>query len=158
MRKKSVALLDIRSSEITAVVGERGVNDTFIIKSKYSCGYDGYAEGEFIDGDGFACAVNSAVKSILASTGGIKRFYVGVPGEFLKVVNTDRVMSFQSAKKNIAGGLRIFSEYGGASGGRRLQNYPSQLPLLRIVGQAQDNKSRRYGQRQFAGKILFLSV
>ena len=99
MRKKSVALLDIRSSEITAVVGERGVNDTFIIKSKYSCGYDGYAEGEFIDGDGFACAVNSAVKSILASTGGIKRFYVGVPGEFLKVVNTDRVMSFQSAKK-----------------------------------------------------------
>ncbi|HBN13331.1 MAG TPA: hypothetical protein DD415_06920, partial [Clostridiales bacterium] len=99
MRKKSVALLDIRSSEITAVVGERGVNDTFIIKSKYSCGYDGYAEGEFIDGDGFVCAVNSAVKSILASTGGIKRFYVGVPGEFLKVVNTDRVMSFQSAKK-----------------------------------------------------------
>lgn len=33
MRKKSVAVLDIRSSEITAAVGERGVNNTFIIKS-----------------------------------------------------------------------------------------------------------------------------
>ena len=43
MRRKSVAVLDVRSSEITAVVGERGVNNTFIIKSKYSCAYDGYA-------------------------------------------------------------------------------------------------------------------
>ena len=58
MRRKSVAVLDIRSSEITAVVGERGVNNTFIIKSKYSCAYDGYAEGELLDRDNFLSAVH----------------------------------------------------------------------------------------------------
>ena len=67
MRNKSVAVLDIRSLEVTAVVGERGVNNTFIIKSKYSCAYDGYAEGEMIDEDSFLSAVTDVVKSTIAS-------------------------------------------------------------------------------------------
>lgn len=99
MRKKTVAVLDVRSSEITAVVGERGVNDTFIIKSKYSCGYDGYAEGELLDDNSFLTAVDDVVRSTLASVKGMKTFYVGIPGEFIKTVNADKVMSFQSAKK-----------------------------------------------------------
>ena len=99
MRKRSVAVLDIRSSEITAVVGERGVNNTFIIKSKYSCDYDGYAEGEFLDVDSFIEAVRDVVKCTLTALGGIKSFFVGVPGEFLNVVNSEKVISFQSAKK-----------------------------------------------------------
>ena len=99
MRKKSVAVLDIRSSEVTAVVGERGVNNTFIIKSKYTCAYDGYAEGSLIDEISFISAVNEVVKSTVSATGGIKAFYVGIPGEFIKIVNVDKVMSFQSAKK-----------------------------------------------------------
>ena len=98
MRKKSVAILDIRSLEITAVVGERGVNNTFIIKSKYSCAYDGYAEGEMVDENSFLSAVKDVVKSTVA-LGGIKTFYVGVPAEFTRVVQSDKVMSFPSAKK-----------------------------------------------------------
>ena len=99
MHKRSVAILDIRSLEITAVVGERGVNNTFVIKSKYSCAYDGYAEGEMVDEDSFLSAVTDVVKSTIASFGGIKTFYVGVPAEFTRVVQSDKVMSFQSAKK-----------------------------------------------------------
>ena len=99
MRKKSVAILDIRSLEITAVVGERGVNNTFIIKSKYSGAYDGYAEGEMVDETSFLSAVADVVKSTVAAVGGIKTFYVGVPAEFTRVVQADKVMSFQSAKK-----------------------------------------------------------
>lgn len=99
MRKKSIAILDIRSLEITAVVGERGVNNTFIIKSKYSCAYDGYAEGEMVDEESFLAAVRDVVKSTISSLGGIKTFYVGVPAEFTRVVQSDKVMSFQSAKK-----------------------------------------------------------
>ena len=72
MRKKSVAVLDIRSSEVTAVVGERGVNNTFIIKSKYSCAYEGYAEGKLIDEDSFLSAVGDVVKSTVGAMGGIK--------------------------------------------------------------------------------------
>ncbi len=99
MRRKSVAVLDIRSSELTAVVGERGVNNTFIIKSKYTCTFDGYAEGKLLDEDGFVCAVKDVVKSTLTAAGKIKSFYVGIPGEFIKVVNTDKVIGFQSVKK-----------------------------------------------------------
>ncbi len=99
MRAKYVAVLDIRSSEVTAVVGERGVNNTFIIKSKYTCDYEGYAEGELLDIHSFVCAVTEAVKSTLASNSGIKSFYVGVPDEFIKLVNVDKTLSFSSSRK-----------------------------------------------------------
>lgn len=99
MRTNSVAVLDIRSSEITALVGERGVNNTFIIKSKYVCAYDGYAEGELLDVNSFKSAISDVVKSTLAATEGVKSFFVGVPGEFLKLKCTDKVISFKSAKK-----------------------------------------------------------
>ena len=99
MRKKSVAILDIRSSEITAIVGERGVNNTFIIKSKYSCTYEGFAEGEMVDEESFFSAVTDVVKSTLSSLGGITTFYVGVPAEFTRVLQADKVISFQTAKK-----------------------------------------------------------
>lgn len=99
MRRNCVAVLDIRSSEITAVVGEKGVNNTFIIKSKYTYDYDGYAEGEMLDNDSFSDAVKDAVKSTLASSGGVKSFYVGVPGEFIKTVNTEKNIGFNSVKK-----------------------------------------------------------
>ena len=99
MYKKSVAILDIRSLEVSAVVGERGVNNTFIIKSKYSCAYDGYAEGEMIDENSFLSAVNDVVKSTIASLGGIKTFYIGVPAEFTKIVQSEKIISFPSAKK-----------------------------------------------------------
>lgn len=98
MRKKSVAVLDIRSSTVTAVVGERGVNNTFIIKSKYSADYDGFAEGELLDIDSFNAAVAEVVKSTLSATERIKSFYVGVPAEFLDVLTVDKVISFRAAK------------------------------------------------------------
>lgn len=99
MRKKSVAVLDIRSSEITAVVGERGVNNTFIIKSKYSREYDGYAEAKLLDEDNFKAAVEEVIRCTVSAMGGVKCFYIGIPAEFTKIVNTDKVISFQSAKK-----------------------------------------------------------
>ena len=81
MRSNGVAVLDIRSGEVCALVGERGVNGTFIIKSKYNCGYDGFAEGELLSEESFISAVSSAVKSTLSASGAIKTFFVGVPGE-----------------------------------------------------------------------------
>ena len=45
MQKKQAAVIDIGSSKITAIVGERGINKTFIIKAKYTYEYDGFADG-----------------------------------------------------------------------------------------------------------------
>jgi cell division ATPase FtsA len=100
VRNKSVAVLDIRSSEICAVVGEKGVNNTFVIKSKYTCRYEGYAEGELLDIDSFNLAICDVVKSTLSAVGEkVKAFYVGVPCEFLKLEICDKVLSFPSPKK-----------------------------------------------------------
>lgn len=100
MRNKSVAVLDIRSSEICAAIAEKGVNNTFIIKSKYSKSYEGFAEGELLDIDDFVSAVNEALGSIISSAGyPVKRVYVGVPCEFIQVVQTDKVISFHSSQR-----------------------------------------------------------
>ena len=100
MRNKSVAVLDIRSSEVCAAVGERGVNNTFIIKSKYTCSYDGYADGELLDIKNFCSAVEKVVKNTIATAGEkFNRFYVGIPGEFLKVQVTDGGITFAAPQK-----------------------------------------------------------
>ncbi len=100
MLNKSVTALDIRSSQVTCVVAERGVNNTFIIKSKYDCDYDGYAEGEFIDRASLKEAITSVLSdTITAQNKTVKNLYVGVPGEFIKTVCTDRVISFNSTKR-----------------------------------------------------------
>lgn len=100
MRGKSVAVLDIRSSEICAAVGERGVNNTFIIKSKYACQYEGFADGELLDVGSFSKAVEEVVGSALASAGEkITRFFVGIPGEFVKVRVTDDVITFAQPQR-----------------------------------------------------------
>ena len=49
MKKKQVAIIDVGSSEIRAIVGEKGVNNTFIIKGRSDFAYDGYADGSFFD-------------------------------------------------------------------------------------------------------------
>ena len=97
VRNKSVAVLDIRSSEVTAAVGERGVNNTFIIKSKYSCAYDGYADGELLDIDSFNSAVRSVVSDTVAASGErVDRFFIGVPDEFVKTRVAEGVLAFAS--------------------------------------------------------------
>lgn len=100
MRSGSIAVLNIRSDEITSVIAEKGVNGTFIIKSKYSQPYDGYAEGQMLDKDDFTSAVSSAAENLVAGFGGrIKKLYVGVPCEFLGLEQTDKVLTFSSSKK-----------------------------------------------------------
>ncbi len=99
MKSSYVAVLDIRSSDITAVVGDRGVNNTFIIKSKYTAKYEGYAEGDILDPGSFMAAIDSVVRRTLASNKGLKAMYIGVPGEFIKLINRDQILSFQSVKK-----------------------------------------------------------
>lgn len=100
MRNKSIAVLDIRSCEIVAAVAQKGVNNTFILKSKYVLAYDGFAEGELIDIKGFQTAIRKAYKNCISTFGTpIKELYVGIPGEFLTVRQTDKVISLRSAER-----------------------------------------------------------
>ncbi len=100
MHNGSVAVLDIRSDEICAVIAEKGVNNTFIIKNKYSRPYEGYAEGKMLDTEDFVSALKCAAENLFASAGGkLKSVYVGVPCEFTDIIQTDKVVTYRSSQR-----------------------------------------------------------
>ena len=100
MRKKQVAVIDVGSSKITAVIGERGINKTFVIKGRFSYDYDGYVDGAFFDEDKLKRILYSVGDRIRKETHGeVKEVYVGVPGEFTKVFVKDSQISFSKKKK-----------------------------------------------------------
>lgn len=102
MQKKQIAIIDVGSSKITAVVGERGVNKTFIIKGRYEYEYDGYANGEFFDVDKLSVVLQNSVKAINQTLNKpAKTVYVGVPGDFTNITVKNSQISF-SAKKKIS--------------------------------------------------------
>ena len=100
MQKKQVAVIDVGSSKITAVVGERGINKTFIIKGSYSYEYDGYEDGVFFDVNKLKKVLFAAGEDLrTASRGAIDTVYVGVPGDFTQVVVKESQISFSKKKK-----------------------------------------------------------
>ncbi len=100
MRNKQVALLDFGSSKITAVVGERGINKTFIIKGSYSFNYDGFEGGVFFNIEQLRQTLILAVDALKkAYTTKLETVYVGVSGDFTEVVVKDSQISFAKKKK-----------------------------------------------------------
>ncbi|MBR2498158.1 MAG: pilus assembly protein PilM [Clostridia bacterium] len=100
MQKREVAVIDVGSSKITAIIGERGTNKTFLIKGRYSYEYDGFDDGVFFDVDKLQRVLTSLSADIKkASRGSVNTVYVGVPGEFTRVFVKDSQISFPKKKK-----------------------------------------------------------
>ncbi len=100
MQKKQVAVIDVGSSKITAVIGERGTNKTFIIKGRYSCEYEGFEDGVFFDIKNMQSALGYVANEIKKNLlNGVQTVYVGVPGDFTKVFMKDSQISFAKKKK-----------------------------------------------------------
>ncbi len=100
MNLKSVAVLYVGSSAVTALTGERGVNKTFVFKGLGSAKYDGYADAQFFDPAALKEAVFSALDEMERSCGvRTKELFVGVPGEFSRLVTRRYLISFQRKRK-----------------------------------------------------------
>lgn len=100
MQKKEVAVIDVGSSKITAVVGERGINKTFIIKGRYSYDYDGFDDGVFFGVEKLKRVLIALTEDIKKTCRGtVETVYVGVPGEFTQVIVKDSQISFSKKKK-----------------------------------------------------------
>lgn len=83
MNKDLVAVLDIGSSKITALVGKREVNNSIKILASSEYEYEGYASGEFVDTASLQESVALAIFDIEKDLGReIKDIFVGVPAEF----------------------------------------------------------------------------
>lgn len=113
MSGKSVAVLCVESSEITALTGSRGVNNTFVFKGMHTEKYDGFADGVFFDPAGLKSAVFAALERMeLSCGGGTKKVYVGVPGEFLNVVSKRQLVSFQRKRKVMSSDIDLLYKNG----------------------------------------------
>ena len=100
MQKKQVAVLDVGSSKITAVIAERGINKTFVIKACSSMPCEGFDENGFYEPEKVKSAIYSAVhelKSIMREK--LHAVYVGVPGAFTNVIVKNAQISFEGKKK-----------------------------------------------------------
>ncbi len=100
MQKKQVAVIDVGSSKITVAIGERGINRTFVIKGRQAFNYDGFSEGKFFNLEGLVLTIDAVCdyvkKTARGNLGGI---YVGVPGDFTRVLVRDSQISFTKKKR-----------------------------------------------------------
>lgn len=100
MKNESVAVLDIRSFEVTFLIGAKGVNGTFVFRGSKSEKYEGYTTDGFLDAESFRRAISRAVSSVLQNYDGkINGVYVGVPSAFTSVYTKGHTISFPSKRK-----------------------------------------------------------
>ncbi len=113
MRYESVAILDIRSGEVTFAIGTKGVNGTFVFKDSHSESYEGYIDKGFIDGGSFRRAVIKAVGSVRQNYEGvIEEICVSLPAPFVSVQTKGHTISFPSKRKINAQDIEALYESG----------------------------------------------
>ncbi len=92
MSNKLACVVDIGSGKISAVIGERGLSETFLIHASCDVEYSGYMNGKFLDVTELPVAINDAI-SKAENNCGLKadEVYVGVPAEFTycKTISTE---------------------------------------------------------------------
>ena len=101
MIKDCVATLIIGSKDITLSVGERGVNGAFSFKAVEKVDYYSYFDGEFYDVKELEAHISSLFTAVIQKSeiSKISTLFVGVPGEFSKVVSKNYKITFAKPKK-----------------------------------------------------------
>ncbi len=113
MKNESVAILDIRSGDVTFAIGARGVNGTFVFKDSHTEEYEGYLAEGFIDEGSFRRAVIKSINAVRQNYDGIiDAVYVGIPSPFLYVHTKGHTISFPSKRKLTAQDVDALYESG----------------------------------------------
>lgn len=98
--KESIAIVDIGSSTIVALVGEHGANGTFKILGKGDVSYAGFQNSEFIEPENLKYVIAGALSNAeVTSETKITGVYIGVPGEFCACVTKNVNLTFPKPKK-----------------------------------------------------------
>lgn len=98
--KKYSCVLDFGSSKITAMVAQRGVNNTFNIQGTGEVEYAGFYHGDFIEPDKLEESIETVITKAQVNSGvEIDKLYVGVPAEFAFCQTKSTGVSFQKRTK-----------------------------------------------------------
>lgn len=100
MTKDAVAVLEIGSQKVTCIIGQRGVNGTFLIKSIAESEYEGFCDARFFDVTSLASAVKDVLKrTAKAARTSINKLYISVPGEFSYATTKENNIAFPRRKR-----------------------------------------------------------
>ncbi len=112
-RYERVAVLDVRSLEVTFLIGAKGVNDTFVFCGSKSEKYDGFSTEGFFDEEDFRRAVVSVVSSVMKNyEGKLDKVFVGVPAPFVSIQTKGHTVSFPKKRKIGASDIDALYESG----------------------------------------------
>lgn len=104
---KKLAVLDIGSSKIRVAVININAKG-FSVVGYGESDYAGFSEGEFLEIDGLKYAFGLALSNAEASANfHIKQLYVGLPAEFLTVVNKTATIQLGAKRKVLHSDLQI---------------------------------------------------
>ena len=102
MKNESVAILDIRSNEISFLLGSNGVNGTFVFKGACSEKYSGFSTTslQIIEKESFQRAITKVIDVVRKNyVGTIKEIFVGVPSWAVSVRTKGQTNSYPSKRK-----------------------------------------------------------
>ena len=113
MKNESVAILDIRSGEVSFSMGAKGVNGTFVFSDTQTKSYEGFCVEGFLDEHSFRRAVVSVITSVRQHYAGvIDEVYVGVPSAFVQVLTKGHTILFPHKRKITAQDVEALYESG----------------------------------------------
>ena len=101
MKNNFVTILDFGSSKITCMAASKvSDNGEFVIKAVGQSAYSGFDDKEFYEPETLSEAIKQAVSQVEAKMNtSVKEIFVGVPGAFAAMINSEGSIAFQSKKK-----------------------------------------------------------
>ena len=101
MKNSIVTILDFGSSKITCMAASKlSDNGEFIIKAVGQSAYSGFDDKAFYEPEKLADAIKQAVSQVENKMNfSVKEIYVGVPGAFAAMINSEASTTFHSKKK-----------------------------------------------------------
>lgn len=100
IKPKYIAILDVGSSSVIAFASERNNDGLLSIKATSEQAYEGYQKSEWLSKESMSTAVTKAMQDVIAKTSPkIKTIYVGVPGEFIKVVTKNVIQTYSQERR-----------------------------------------------------------
>lgn len=113
MAKKQTVIVDIGSSSIVTLIGERGINNSFRVLGKGEVSYDGFSNGKFFSPEDLKNVIAMSISNAeqMSNTKATEVF-VGVPGEFCNCICRDIAIDFGKRKKIRQSDLDLLVESG----------------------------------------------
>lgn len=91
----AISVMDIGTSKVAVLMGNRGINNTLNIVASHIEPYSGYYNGEFVEPDKLSEQIANAIAKAEINAGQrIKKLYVGVPADFCTCITKQFMQNF----------------------------------------------------------------